>query len=176
MFSFVNVVCTRYPAGTSTSACLKWWQGAQLGDCCCKSWHQFLSTLVISYCDAREIIPKKQIHSFHCSIENLCWIPVACWINARPVSRALMVLDILASTAFPAIPSMWHMLQPHFTSPHCPNTSNISSFWMFAFGHAWIALCLIHFLPKEFLLLQDSAQISPFQLHKERQSPVSLFS
>ena len=44
------------------------------------------------------------------------------------------------------------------------------------FGHAWIALCLIPFLPKEFLLLQDSAQISPFQLHKERQSPVSLFS
>ena len=67
--------------------------------------------------NAREIIPKKQIHSFHCSFENLCWIPVACWINAKPVSRALMVLDILASIAFLAIPSTWHMLQEHFTSP-----------------------------------------------------------
>lgn len=34
----------------------------------------------------------------------------------------------------------------HFS--RCPNTS----FWMYAFGHAWIALCLIPLLPKEFLL------------------------
>lgn len=72
-------------------------------------------------------------------------IHILCWINAKPVIRALMALHTLDKIAFPAtfpdIPPPCHMLQPHFTSPHSPNTVNIPYFSTFAFGYARIVLC-----------------------------------
>lgn len=63
------------------------------------------------------MIPKKQIHSFHCPARNHCWIPIALWVNAEPFSTTFVALDIWSPTtplATSIIPL--HIIDPSHTS------------------------------------------------------------